>query len=176
VMLVCVCVSKSLKSSKLSSQQLAVMPGSVPFCSGLRPSCHGSDLSLLSSCISAAFQLLPRASLPALFLPPHPTCSWPRCSLSRGHSAHQVTRTDLTLMWKGEGRGLLPAPAWEEGGGPRPPTALALTEHGHELLGVQVPVAPVGPVTVQRGVLLVVVCRFCPKGVDDSNSAPVPGD
>lgn len=52
----------------------------------------------------------------------------------------------------------------------------ALTEHGHELLGVEVPVAPVGPVAVQRGILLVVVRRLCPKGVDDPDSAPAPRD
>lgn len=50
---------------------------------------------------------------------------------------------------------------------------VTLTEHGHELLGVEVPVAPVGPVAVQRGVLLMVVRRLRPKGVDDADSAPV---
>lgn len=49
-----------------------------------------------------------------------------------------------------------------------------LTEHGHELLGVEVPVAPVGPVAMQRGVLLVVVCGLCPEGVNDPDSAPAP--
>lgn len=48
-----------------------------------------------------------------------------------------------------------------------------LTEHGHELLRVEVPVAPVCPVAVQGGVLLVVVRRLCPKGVDDPDAAPV---
>lgn len=59
---------------------------------------------------------------------------------------------------------------------PRPPAAGTLTEHGHELLGVEVPVAPVGPVAVQRGVLLVVVRGFRPEGVDDPDPAPAPGD
>lgn len=58
---------------------------------------------------------------------------------------------------------------------PRPRRAAGtLTEHGHELLGVEVPVAPVGPVAVQRGVLLVVVRGLRPKGVDDPDSAPAP--
>lgn len=55
-----------------------------------------------------------------------------------------------------------------------PPPCGALTKHGHELLGVEVPVAPVGPVAMQRGVLLMVVCRFRPEGVDDPDSAPAP--
>lgn len=54
------------------------------------------------------------------------------------------------------------------------PAAGTLTEHGHELLGVEVPVAPVGPVAVQRGVLLMVVCRLRPEGVNDPDSAPAP--
>lgn len=60
---------------------------------------------------------------------------------------------------------------------PRPPCPAGgtLTEHGHELLGVEVPVAPVGPVAVQRGVLLMVVRGFRPEGVDDPDSAPAPG-
>lgn len=42
-----------------------------------------------------------------------------------------------------------------------------LTEHGHVLPGVQGPVAPVGPVSMQGGVLLMVIRRLCPEGVDD---------
>lgn len=48
----------------------------------------------------------------------------------------------------------------------------ALTKHGHVLLAVQVPVAPVGPEAVQGGVLLVVVSRLGAEGVDDSDVAP----
>lgn len=59
---------------------------------------------------------------------------------------------------------------------PHPHRVARLTEHGHELLGVEVPVAPVGPVAMQRGILLVVVGRFCPEGVDDPDAAPAPGD
>lgn len=56
---------------------------------------------------------------------------------------------------------------------PRTPVpAVTLTEHGHELLGVEVPVAPVGPVAVQCGILLVVVRRLGPKGVNDPDPAP----
>lgn len=74
-----------------------------------------------------------------------------------------------------------PVPPCKPRGGPSArwptPAAGTLTEHGHELLGVEVPVAPVGSVAVQRGVLLVVVCRFRPKGIDDPDSAPgPPGD
>ena len=39
---------------------------------------------------------------------------------------------------------------------------------------VEVPVAPVGPVAMQRGVFFVVVRRFGPKGVDDPDAAPAP--
>lgn len=71
-----------------------------------------------------------------------------------------------------------PVPPCKPRGGPSArwptPAAGTLTEHGHELLGVEVPVAPVGSVAVQRGVLLVVVCRFRPKGIDDPDSAPAP--
>ena len=70
---------------------------------------------------------------------------------------------------------------WKEWDLPPPHPARAtpcggwtLTEHGHELLGVEVPVAPVGPVAMQCGVFFVVVCRFGPKGVDDPNAAPAP--
>lgn len=44
----------------------------------------------------------------------------------------------------------------------------ALTEHGHVLSGVEVPVAPVGPITVKGCVLLMVVSRFGTKRVDHS--------
>lgn len=47
--------------------------------------------------------------------------------------------------------------------------APCLTEHGHVLPAVEVPVAPVGPVAVQRGVILVVVGRLRPKRVDHSD-------
>lgn len=57
---------------------------------------------------------------------------------------------------------------------PTPCGGWTLTEHGHELLGVEVPVAPVGPVAMQRGVFFMVVCRFSSKGVDDPNAAPAP--
>lgn len=46
------------------------------------------------------------------------------------------------------------------------------TEHGHVLLAVQVPVAPVGPVAVQGGVLLVVVGGLGAEGVDHADVAP----
>lgn len=46
------------------------------------------------------------------------------------------------------------------------------TEHGHVLLAVQVPVAPVGPVAVQGGVLLVVVGGLCAEGVNHADVAP----
>lgn len=46
------------------------------------------------------------------------------------------------------------------------------TEHGHVLLAAQVPVAPVGPVAVQGGVLLVVVGGLCAEGVNNSDVAP----
>lgn len=46
------------------------------------------------------------------------------------------------------------------------------TEHGHVLLAVQVPVAPVGPVAVQGGVLLVVVGGLGAKGVNHTDVAP----
>lgn len=46
------------------------------------------------------------------------------------------------------------------------------TEHGHVLLAVKVPVAPVGSVAVQRGVLLVVVSRLGAEGVDHADVAP----
>lgn len=46
------------------------------------------------------------------------------------------------------------------------------TEHGHVLLAVQVPVAPVGSVAVQRGVFFVVVSRLSSKGVNHSYVAP----
>lgn len=51
-----------------------------------------------------------------------------------------------------------------------------LTEHGHELGGVQVPVAPVGAEAAQRGVFLVVVGWLRPEGIDDTNAAPGRGD
>lgn len=46
------------------------------------------------------------------------------------------------------------------------------TEHGHVLLAMQVPVAPVGPVAVKRGVLLVVVGGLGAEGVDHADVAP----
>lgn len=46
------------------------------------------------------------------------------------------------------------------------------TEHGHVLLAVEVPVAPVGPVAMQGGVLLVVVSRLGAEGVNHSDVAP----
>lgn len=46
------------------------------------------------------------------------------------------------------------------------------TEHGHVLLAVKVPVAPVGSVAVQGGVFLVVVSRLGAKGVNHSDVAP----
>lgn len=46
------------------------------------------------------------------------------------------------------------------------------TEHGHVLLAVQVPVAPVGPVAVQGGVLLMVVGGLSAKGVNHTDVAP----
>ncbi len=46
------------------------------------------------------------------------------------------------------------------------------TEHGHVLLAVEVPVAPVGSVAMQGGVLLVVVSRLCAEGVNHSDVAP----
>lgn len=69
--------------------------------------------------------------------------------------------------------------AWNFGGGENllmleicPETIRSHTEHGHVLLAVQVPVAPVGPVAVQSGVLLVVVGRLGAKGVNHANVAP----
>ncbi len=47
-----------------------------------------------------------------------------------------------------------------------------LTEHGHVLFTVKVPVAPVGPVSMQCGVLLIIVCRLCAEGVDHTDVAP----
>ena len=49
------------------------------------------------------------------------------------------------------------------------------TEHGHELLAVEVPVAPVGAVPVERGVLLVVVGRLRAKRVNHPDVAPARG-
>lgn len=43
-----------------------------------------------------------------------------------------------------------------------------LTEHGHVLPGVEVPVAPVGPVAVQRCILFMIVCWLRPKRVNHS--------
>ena len=51
----------------------------------------------------------------------------------------------------------------------------SLTEHGHVLACVEVPVAPVGPVAVQRGVLLMVVGGLCAEGVNHSDMAPEEG-
>lgn len=48
-----------------------------------------------------------------------------------------------------------------------------LTEHGHVLPGIEVPVAPVSPVAVQGCVLLMIVSWFCPKGVDHANMTSV---
>lgn len=48
----------------------------------------------------------------------------------------------------------------------------SLTEHGHVLPAVEVPVAPVGPVAVQGGVVLMVVCRLCAKCVNHTDVAP----
>lgn len=50
---------------------------------------------------------------------------------------------------------------------------LVLTEHGHVLPGVEVPVAPVGPVAVQRCVLLMIVSWLRPKRVDHTNVTSV---
>lgn len=47
-----------------------------------------------------------------------------------------------------------------------------LTEHGHVLFAVEVPVAPVGPVSMQCGVLLIIVCRLRAEGVDHADVAP----
>lgn len=46
------------------------------------------------------------------------------------------------------------------------------TEHGHVLLAAQVPVAPVGPVAMQGGVLFVVVGGLGAKGVNHADVAP----
>lgn len=46
------------------------------------------------------------------------------------------------------------------------------TEHGHVLLAVKVPVAPVGSVAMQSGVFLVVVGRLCAKSVNHTDVAP----
>lgn len=122
--------------------------------------------------------------------PPNPGCSLPAPSL-----AHTLAGRGARLSWRrprpgmcpqqqGRRRARLPdatagttrAPSPHSATPqPRPATG-TLTEHGHELLGVEVPVAPVGPVAVQRGVLLVVVRRFRPEGVDDPDPAPAPGD
>lgn len=51
-------------------------------------------------------------------------------------------------------------------------TTRSHTEHGHVLLAAQVPVAPVGPVAAQGGVLLVVVGRLCAEGVNHADVAP----
>ena len=76
-----------------------------------------------------------------------------------------------------KGLGLYRTWSWREleRGGTGYRGAGSLTEHGHVLAGVEVPVAPVGPVAVQRGVLLVVVGRLRPEGVDDSDMAPEEG-
>lgn len=73
-------------------------------------------------------------------------------------------------------RDLPPPHPWERPHPSRPTPwgGWTLTEHGHELLGVEVPVAPVGPVAMQCGVFFVVVRRFGPKGVDDPDAAPAP--
>lgn len=52
---------------------------------------------------------------------------------------------------------------------------IILTEHGHELPGVEVPVSPVGPVAMQGGVLLVVVGWLRAKRVDDADVTPREG-
>lgn len=44
-----------------------------------------------------------------------------------------------------------------------------LTEHGHVLPGVEVPVAPVGPVAMQGCILLMIVSWLRPKGVNHSD-------
>lgn len=122
--------------------------------------------------------------------PPNPGCSLPAPSL-----AHTLAGRGARLSWRRPRPGMCPqqqerrrarlpdatagttrAPSPHSATPqPRPATG-TLTEHGHELLGVEVPVAPVGPVAVQRGVLLVVVRRFRPEGVDDPDPAPAPGD
>lgn len=47
-----------------------------------------------------------------------------------------------------------------------------LTEHGHVLFAVEVPVAPVGPVSMQCGVLLIIVRRLRAEGIDHADVAP----
>lgn len=47
-----------------------------------------------------------------------------------------------------------------------------LTEHGVELLGVQVPLAPRSLVAFRLGVVGVVKLRFCPERVQDPQHAP----
>jgi len=49
----------------------------------------------------------------------------------------------------------------------------ALTEHGHVLPGVEVPVAPVGPIAVQRCILLMIVSWLSPKCVNHSDMTSV---
>ena len=49
------------------------------------------------------------------------------------------------------------------------------TKHGHELPAVEVPVAPVGAVAVECGVLLVVVGRLRAKRVNHPDVAPAGG-
>lgn len=52
-------------------------------------------------------------------------------------------------------------------------SVFVLTEHGHVLPGVEVPVAPVGPVAVQRRILLMIVSWLRPKRVDHSDMTSV---
>lgn len=47
-----------------------------------------------------------------------------------------------------------------------------LTEHGHILPGIEIPVAPVGSVTVQCGIFLMVVGWLCTKCVNHPNVTP----
>lgn len=83
---------------------------------------------------------------------------------------HWPRRKDAYPGTHGETRPCTPTPAHTR---VPPPLPAALTEHGHELLGVEVPVSPVGPVAMQCGILLMVVRWLRPEGVDHSDSAPV---
>lgn len=47
-----------------------------------------------------------------------------------------------------------------------------LTEHGHVLLAVEIPVSPVGPVAMHCGILLIIICWLRAEGVDHTNVAP----
>ena len=51
--------------------------------------------------------------------------------------------------------------------------ASVLTEHGHVLPCIEVPVAPVSPVAVQRCILLMIVSWLRPKCVNHTDVTPV---